>query len=95
MKKEVVWVACIASLLVFLGFLSGMLCSPKAHADMCSPMNGPGGFLWPAVQSCQVYAPQLGGIPRYYKTEEPATVPYYPQIPQLVPLPPIPPGLLP
>ena len=76
-------------------FLGAIFGSAMAHADMCSPMNGIGGFLYPAIKSCQVYAPQLGGIPRVYEPEGPATVPYYPQVPQFVPLPPIPPGLLP
>lgn len=86
-------------------FGAGLIFSmATAHADpMCGPMNGPGGFLWPQVQTCILPVPQMGGLIRYptlggggsYADQFPPTVPYIPQVPQFVPLPPIPPGLLP
>ena len=29
---------------------------------MCSPMNGPGGFLWPHVKACQLPIPGAGSL---------------------------------
>jgi hypothetical protein len=51
--------------------------APGASADMCSPMNGPGGFLYPQIKACQLYVPGAGSLaPNIPVLTGPQTAPY-------------------
>lgn len=66
-------------LLLLLAALVGgsIIGASSANADMCSPMNGPGGYLWPQVKSCQLYVPGAGSLaPNIPTITGPQTAPY-------------------
>lgn len=65
-------------LILMVGALvvGALISAGNASANNCGPMNGPGGMLWPNVQSCQLWIPGLGGLARVPSIIPPHNIPY-------------------
>jgi hypothetical protein len=69
-------------LLVLAGLIAtAVISAGPASANMCSPGRGFLGYLWPMMQSCQLWAPGAGGMSNVPWPQLPQNVPYQVNIP--------------
>lgn len=72
-KEKTIIVLAVLFILILLG---GIYANQAKANPWCGPMNGPGGMLWPNVQSCMVPIPGAGGMIRVPGAQLPQNVPY-------------------